>query len=97
MRRLALAALLGLAGCETFQVRPMRDTATVTRVFATPEQVAAFCERFTCRRGARACTVWVGDRAVKFLPYTLAAGDAGHEDEHVYSEEFHGADDCARR
>lgn len=89
MRSALLALLLtGCAGLDTYHIQPARDTATITRVFATPEQTMAFCSKLA-GRALMASTVWVGDRAVMFLPNTTTSAINGHETEHAFSEGFH--------
>ena len=56
-----------LAGCQTFQVMPVRDTSTITRVIATPAQTLKFCE-LVGLPGRRTCAVWAGDKGVVFTP-----------------------------
>jgi hypothetical protein len=84
-----LPLLTACAGMDTYHITPARDTATITRVFATPEQVSAFCSKLVGKPLQVGCTVMVGDRAVQFLPTVTTSCVNGHETEHNFSGDFH--------
>lgn len=87
MKPAALILALALSGCgDIYNVRP-DETKTITRVFSTVEETAAFCKAVQSPNAP--CAVWTGNRGVIFLPYNYSSHVAGHEMEHVFSGQFH--------